>query len=279
MALNIYISRPPSNQSPVPKTGISVVVSTASSYAGFAGPWAAAGQYLVGWVIGEIFLGQGSGPDVRYVNLTLGGTKVGFDVGFSELKMYHIEGRASLSDSSGKEVSITEGQMLRIETEGNLSDPIPFTSADFSPSLRSALEGTGRGDNPGATMLPIPVVEVVSLRFYEGGYDKIPLGQRTYEERFSKSESRYIKWELKLKFPPPGRRIDFDIDAVWYRPDGSVLTPQIKKAYVESGWEGSFHTIGRGWRTPGNWEPGKYRVELFVDGQKIAEGFFEIDNL
>ena len=34
--------------------------------------------------------------------------------------------------------------------------------------------------------------------------------------------------------------------------------------------------MGFGGREPGTWAPGVYRVELFVAGQKVAEGTFEI---
>jgi hypothetical protein len=124
--------------------------------------------------------------------------------------------------------------------------------------------------------VPSLSADVSELNFYESGQDGIPYDQREYKTRFSKSATRCINWELNLEFPDPGRRIDFEITAVWYNPDGSVLNRQQKPSRIETGWTDSQHYIGWGWREPGNWDPGIYRIELFIEGQKVAGGSFEI---
>jgi len=119
--------------------------------------------------------------------------------------------------------------------------------------------------------------KVTELRFFESDINSVPYEQRTYTTRFEKSKTRYINWELNLEYPAPkGRRVDFDINAVWYQSDGSVLTKQTKKAYVEADWPASYHTMGYGWDKPGNWEVGSYTVELSIKGKKVASGTFEI---
>jgi hypothetical protein len=124
--------------------------------------------------------------------------------------------------------------------------------------------------------IPLLKAEVTGLRFFESGYDPPDKNQRTYPTEFVNLSSRYINWELNLEFPAPGRRIDFDILAVWYNPDGSVMARQTKASYIESDWTNSYHSYGRGWKEPGNWIPGTYRVDLLVGDHKIASGSFTV---
>jgi len=117
---------------------------------------------------------------------------------------------------------------------------------------------------------------VTAIKFYEGGTNGIPYNQRVYSNRFASIQSQFIYWELHLKHPASGRRLDFKIDAVWYKPDGSVSARQTKSTYLEPDWKTSWHVFGSGWEKPGNWEPGVYRVDLFVDGKIVASSSFEI---
>ena len=114
------------------------------------------------------------------------------------------------------------------------------------------------------------------VKFYEGDTNGVPYEKREYRERFARSDSRFIYWELNLNHQAPGRRIDFSIDAIWYRPDGSEFSRQTLNTYMEGTWTNSYHPWGRGWDEPGNWIPGIYIVELFHKGQKIAIAAFEI---
>jgi hypothetical protein len=46
--------------------------------------------------------------------------------------------------------------------------------------------------------------------------------------------------------------------------------------YAQQGWTQPVFNFGRGWNNPGNWKPGWYRVELYVNGNRIASGTFQI---
>jgi tetratricopeptide (TPR) repeat protein len=124
---------------------------------------------------------------------------------------------------------------------------------------------------PSSSHLPRPF-----LNFYEQGSNDIPKKQRHYKTQFSKSTSRYINWELNLSHPAPGKRIDFEIEAVYSRPDGNVMAKYKSKSYVKSEWTYSYHGSGWGWKTPGQWPRGKYRVEIYIKGEKVTSGSFEI---
>jgi hypothetical protein len=115
-----------------------------------------------------------------------------------------------------------------------------------------------------------------SLRFYEGDVEGFGAGFRDYRAAFSRAESRLIWWELNFDYPDPGRRIDFSVEAVYYLPDGREMGRNTTAFHFQPGWTSSQHTNGYGYRDRGGWQPGIYRVVLFVDGARIAEGRFSI---
>ena len=155
-------------------------------------------------------------------------------------------------------VSIERGRELypygwtRTETQAG---PPRFENAESIPSLQLTDAG---------------------LKFYEGGYGGVVFNERMYGSGFPKSSSRYINWELDLVHPAPGRRVDFQIEAVYYNPDGSEMGRSTINTFVEGHWLNSQHCQGRGWNEPGNWIPGRYRVDLFISGVKTASGEFGI---
>ncbi|MGD1103337.1 MAG: SprB repeat-containing protein [Terriglobia bacterium] len=125
--------------------------------------------------------------------------------------------------------------------------------------------------------IPVPGVRVTGMRFFEGPYDHSqPKPERVYLEAFDRSSARTIRWELDLAYPHPSQRINFAVDAVWYRPDGSEMGRQTLNAYVLPEWTSSNHTNGRGWADPGHWTPGTYRVDLSIQNAPITSGKFQI---
>ena len=124
----------------------------------------------------------------------------------------------------------------------------------------------------------IPGISIEPLQFYEGPHDKtLDKKDRVYSHEFDRSTARSIFWEIDLSYPKPGSRIDFQLDAYWYNPDGSLLRHQVLPAYVEGTWKDSWHTLGYGWVDPGHWTQGTYRVEIQFKGVRIVSGTFQIN--
>ncbi|MDW7761141.1 MAG: hypothetical protein SCM96_10955 [Acidobacteriota bacterium] len=115
-----------------------------------------------------------------------------------------------------------------------------------------------------------------ALRFYEAGMEGIADGFRDYRATFPKAASRLIWWKLHFEYPAPGRRIDFSVEAVYTAPDGREIIRKTHAYNFQPEWTGSKHVSGFGYRDRGGWQPGIYRVELFVNGTKITEGKFFI---
>ena len=124
--------------------------------------------------------------------------------------------------------------------------------------------------------IPSLNAQVTALRFFETPYNLLPLEQRGYTDRFAKSDTRFIGWELNLEFPSPGRRISFTVEQVWYHNFGRVLARQTLQTYLEPRWTSSYHNQSWGWQNPGNWGGGSHRLDLYVQGQKVASGWFKV---
>lgn len=118
---------------------------------------------------------------------------------------------------------------------------------------------------------------VTTLKFFEAGGTAPPAEQRQYHSYFTLSTTRYVYWEMHLQFPYAYRRQNFNVEAIWYAPDGSIFAHQSDASfYVDQSWTSSDHTWGRGWDNPGQWTPGSYYVELFVNGTRVGYDRFTI---
>ncbi len=131
-------------------------------------------------------------------------------------------------------------------------------------------------DRRTVTRIPSLNAEVTNLKFFASPYKMTPYAERKYSKRFSRASTRYVGWEMNLDYPQPGRKRPFEIMATWYNPDGSVNTVQPYKTSLGADWTSSHHQQMWGWKEPGNWKPGTYRVKLTVDGQVVADNTFDI---
>src|SRR5688500_16523348 len=81
--------------------------------------------------------------------------------------------------------------------------------------------------------------QVKGLRFYESSYvecrcDELPPDQRVYDQRFARETTRYINWKLNLEHPAPGRRVDFQITAVYYRANSANEWEEIDRQTMDT---------------------------------------------
>jgi uncharacterized caspase-like protein len=119
---------------------------------------------------------------------------------------------------------------------------------------------------------------VTEVKFFEGPYHYPPKEQRVYNRNFSRTMSRYIWWELNLEHPAAGRRIDYKIESIWYGTHGNEFFRDSLDAYVNPDSRTSWWAKGYGWRefSSSNWQTGSYRVDIYIDGEKIASDTFNI---
>jgi hypothetical protein len=117
------------------------------------------------------------------------------------------------------------------------------------------------------------LAKVASLRFFAALPDGSVPQQRTFASRFASSYGLTLYWQLDLTHPAPGSKRDFTIEAFCYRPNGLLLNRQEVNSYVERDWTSSWRTG----KLAGFDSFGNYRVDLLIDGQKIARGDFYVD--
>ncbi|MEW6659530.1 MAG: hypothetical protein AB1424_12795 [Thermodesulfobacteriota bacterium] len=119
---------------------------------------------------------------------------------------------------------------------------------------------------------------VVGIKFFPGSKTLVPYGQRQYTDKFDAQSATFIFWQLDLEYPPGVRAkiAEFPITAIWYDPAGKVFNTQTFDAKVQPHWRSSVHAYGFGYRTPGFWKPGTYRVILKVGDKTLASGSFQV---
>lgn len=140
---------------------------------------------------------------------------------------------------------------------------------------------------PTITPLPTPTsppgnayvlehAKATDLLFFEGGATSPAYGERNYNTSFNRARGRYIYYEVSFEYEEPGERIDFVLDSRWYDAAGKMFHEHRMDAWLEADWTSSVHSTGYGWARPGQWTAGAYRVELFIGGQPVISGTFEM---
>lgn len=114
------------------------------------------------------------------------------------------------------------------------------------------------------------------LRFYASTEDVPDLDKRQYQTRFAKDSLAYLNWELNLSYGKVKKRTPFSIQAVFYHSNGDEFARQTLDTYADKDWENSYHNWGWGWDKPGEWQKDTYTVELYVRGNMVKKGTFEV---
>jgi len=147
-----------------------------------------------------------------------------------------------------------------------------FTNAQTVPP---AAEAKIFRDN--VELIPSVNARVTKIQFFESGrYDTELRKKRVYQSRFAQATTRTIYTEIHLEHPQPRRRIDFAITLVCSRGNGTTFRIEEYKSRMEADWTSSDHWIGVGHHRPGRWDAGTYKVEVHINGEKVATGSFEI---
>jgi serine/threonine protein kinase len=119
--------------------------------------------------------------------------------------------------------------------------------------------------------------QVKSIKLFETGKEAIPPQKRVYSNRFLKSATRFVAFEIKLSYPKPNRRIDFPVKSVWRHNDGSLIREQYHQGRVEPNWPGSLQSNGLGNAEYGAyWPAGDYRVDIYIGDKKIGSQAFQV---
>lgn len=138
---------------------------------------------------------------------------------------------------------------------------------------------TSPNEAPGITLGTLPSLNMQStaLRLFESDEPLIPQSSRIYTNKFYRTSTHYICWELQVYIPPTDQPTPLEIIAVWSRDNGEILARYVSTGYISSGTSTSVQNGGWGARVPGqSWLPGSYKVDLYAGGALLGSASFAV---
>jgi hypothetical protein len=118
---------------------------------------------------------------------------------------------------------------------------------------------------------------MTKIQFFESGRSDIELRQkRIYEGRFAQAAARTVYTEIRLEYSQPGKKIDFNTTLVCFRENGTTFRIEEYRGRIDADWTSSTHWIGIGNHSAGGWNAGVYKIDVLINGDKVATGSFEI---
>lgn len=152
-----------------------------------------------------------------------------------------------------------------------------------SSSFRRSSEAKTASTVPAPTILHdkvevIPSLDarVTKLAFFgSGAADIAPLKNPTYKSRFEHAATIRVYPEIYLEYPPPGKKIYFTM-TVHIRENKRTFRIVDYETRIEPDWTSSHHSVGIGVLGPGNWRAGTYEADVYLNGEKVAMGSFEV---
>lgn len=118
---------------------------------------------------------------------------------------------------------------------------------------------------------------VEGIKFFAGGAKAPSKSDREYKDVFNSGNTKYIYWELILKYPSPIQKYNlFDLKISCYNENGRKVYEHTHQAKQEVGWVSSTHFSSWGRDTTGWWAYGNYILKIHYDGREIASGKFRV---
>jgi hypothetical protein len=125
-------------------------------------------------------------------------------------------------------------------------------------------------------VVPSLDARVTQLVFFSSSASDIaPLKNPTYNTRFAHAATNRIHPEIYLEHPRPGKRVYFTM-TVHIRESQKTFRIVDYETRIEPDWTASHHSVGIGVMGPGNWRPGSYEADIYINGDKVAMGHFEV---
>jgi hypothetical protein len=101
--------------------------------------------------------------------------------------------------------------------------------------------------------------------------------ERIYKSKFEKQEAKYLNFEIGLEHPFLNKNQSFNMHYNFYRKrDEPIYLSYSGRYHMKQHWGNSYYTGGTGWEEAGNWQTGKYFVEIFINNEKVGKAVFEI---
>jgi len=125
-------------------------------------------------------------------------------------------------------------------------------------------------------VIPSLDARLTKLAFFStSAADIAPLQNPTYKSRFEHEATTQVYPEIHLEYPPPGKKIYFTM-TVNVREGKRTFRIVDYETRIEPNWTSSSHSVGIGVFGPGNWRAGTYEADVYINGEKVAMGSFEV---
>jgi len=177
------------------------------------------------------------------------------------------------------------GMMLRKIRKNIISETdgkqIPWESSSLTGEFYFAREFNKGKFKPLKDNITASInMEFSSMIFFESGTDYEDISNRTYANVFEKQKSRFINTKLNFRNKLFNiRDSKLDIVLKFFKPDGTYWNSITKNISVSKDLDNAtYERLGFGWGKAGNWAPGKYKVQVFMNGTYVAQSGFEIVN-
>ncbi len=120
-------------------------------------------------------------------------------------------------------------------------------------------------------------LEFEFVKLFEGGYNTKPDEDTLYTTRFYRSTTKYVSFIVGAK------NLLYNvcdqkpmIVGYYYKEDGSFVGKASINVDVPYTWKNADFWCGWGWDTPGKWEVGNYRLDIYFGSHKVAETKFSV---
>lgn len=159
-----------------------------------------------------------------------------------------------------------------------------LTISGCSSSLRSSSsehKTTSSVPEPSILHEKVAVIPSLDARltklafFSSSAADIAPLQNPTYKSRFEHVATTQVHPEIHLEYPPPGKKIYFTM-TVHVRENKRTFRIVDYETRIEPNWTSSSHSVGIGVFGPGNWRAGAYEADVYINGEKVAMGSFQV---
>jgi len=122
-------------------------------------------------------------------------------------------------------------------------------------------------------------LDLESLRFFESG--KLATGERQYSTSFPQRTTCFVNFEITMRNRLHRQKSEMraktcNLKFDFFKPDGGLMWGNQRGFCIVFDKDRHVYAEGCGWREPGWWTPGTYRVVILIDEVKFTEGSFTI---
>ncbi len=120
------------------------------------------------------------------------------------------------------------------------------------------------------------LLQLKSLRLYEGQYDDVNEDDRIYMKSFNSEETRYIYLEMRFNNMFPSVEWQTEFFAKFFNQNRELKGQVTRLRKIKKSEESIILTAGWGSNVKGSWKPGTYQIDLMFLDKLLASVPFEI---